>query len=266
MGKARGKRATDWNQVFRTDPDGPLWRRHSDAVNRRHVDHWLQGRRLARVLKTDLWDEAVADGVAPTLATHADEVHGVDVAEMTVAAAARRHPWLRTAVADVRALPAEDGAYDAVLSLSTLDHLSGRHAVAEALAEINRVLRPGGDLLLTFDNAMNPVVALRNRLPVRVRSATRLVPYPVFVALGSRELSWLMTGAGFDVLGVTASLHCPRVLAVPTAARAQRRGEAAADRLATHLLRWEALEALPTRQLTGHFVVIRARKHGRDPH
>jgi len=266
VGAAPSNRPTDWNEVFRTDPDGPLWRRHSDAVNRRLVDRWLQGRRLARVLKTDLWDEAVADGVAPVLAVHASEVHGVDVAALTVAAASRRHPWLRTAEADVRALPAEDGAYDAVLSLSTLDHLPGRGAVAAALAEIHRVLRPGGDLLLTFDNGRNPVVAVRNALPARVRHATSLVPYPVCVALGSGELSKFVGRAGFDVLGLTASLHCPRVLAVRAAARADRRGEAAAHRLATRLLRWEALEALPTRQITGHFVVVRARKRGRSPH
>ena len=266
MGIAPRKRLTDWNEVFRAEPDGPLWRRHSDAVNRRHVDQWLQGRRLERVLKTDLWDEAVADGVAPALALHAAEVHGVDVAALTAAAASRRHPWLRTAEADVRSLPAEDGAYDAVLSLSTLDHLPGRGAVVDALAEIHRVLRPGGELLLTFDNGRNPVVAFRNLLPARARAASGLVPYPVCVALGSRELSRFVRRAGFEVYGVTASLHCPRVFAVRAAARAERRGQAAAERLATRLMRWEALEALPTRQVTGHFVVVRARKRRRGPH
>ena len=96
------------------------------------------------MLKTDLWDEAVADGVAPALADHADEVHGVYVAPLTVAAAARRHPWLTTAEADVTALPAEDGAYDAILSLSTLDHLPGRGEVEDGLGELRRVLRPWG--------------------------------------------------------------------------------------------------------------------------
>ena len=138
--------------------------------------------------------------------------------------------------------------------------------MAEALAEIHRVLLPGGELLLTFDNGRNPVVAVRNLLPARVRAASGLVPYPVCVALGWRELSRFVGRAGFEVHGVTASLHCPRVLAVRAAARAERRGDAAADRLATHLLRWEALEVLPTRQVTGHFVVVRARKRRRAPH
>ena len=54
------------------------------------------------------------------------------------------------------------------------------------MAELHRVLRPDGELLLTFDNAANPVVAVRNGLPARVRQATGLVPYPVEVALGRK--------------------------------------------------------------------------------
>ena len=260
MGPLARNRPGDWDEVFRTTPTGSLWRRHSDAVNRRLVDHWLGDRRVDRVLKTDLWDEAVADGVAPALAEHADEVHGVDVAPLTVAAAAQRHPWLRTAEADVTALPAEDGAYDAILSLSTLDHLPGRAEVEDGLAELRRVLRPTGELLLTFDNGANPVVAVRNALPARVRQATGLVPYPVEVALGRRSLVALMEQAGFDVVASTAALHCPRVVAVRAAAAAERRGAAAADQLARRLQAWERLSRLPTRQITGHFVVVQARR------
>ena len=57
-------RPGDWDEVFRTASPGPLWRRHSDAVNSALVHRWLAGRRVARALKTDLWDEAVADGGA----------------------------------------------------------------------------------------------------------------------------------------------------------------------------------------------------------
>jgi hypothetical protein len=86
------------------------------------------------------------------------------------------------------------------------------------------------------------------------------VPYPVEVALRSRRLAGMLECAGFEVLHVTAALHCPRVFAVRRAARAERRGVGASERLAVRLLRWEALEALPTRQITGHFVVVRARR------
>jgi hypothetical protein len=59
---------------------------------------------------------------------------------------------------------------------------------------------------------------------------------------------------------MTAALHCPRVVAVPLAAAAERRGPVAERRLSRHLLRWETLSRLPTRQITGHFVVVRARR------
>lgn len=260
MGASTRNRPGNWDDVFQAATAGSLWRRHSDAVNRRLVDQWLQGRYLGSVLKTDLWDEAVADGVAPALKAHAKEVHGIDVASLTVAAAARRHPWLKATEADVRRLPASDGAYDAVLSLSTLDHLPGTAEVERGLAEMTRVLRPGGELLLTFDNGANPVVALRNGLPEPMRRATGLVPYPVEVALGRRSLTRLVERAGLELINATAILHCPRVVSVWLAERAERRGPEACDRLAVRLLRWEALEALPTRQLTGHFVAIRARR------
>ena len=57
----------------------------------------------------------------------------------------------------------------------------------------------------------------------------------------------------FCVRGFTADGH-------EFAPEAVRRGVEASERLAVRLLRWEALEALPTRQITGHFVVVRARR------
>lgn len=50
--------------------------------------------------------------------------------------------------ADLRALPYESGAFDAVYCVSVLEHTDRR---AEAVRELHRVLRPGGLLLLTFD-------------------------------------------------------------------------------------------------------------------
>jgi SAM-dependent methyltransferase len=67
--------------------------------------------------------------------------------------------------ADLRELPFQDGVYDRVVSISTLDHLGldndrfgADAAVAEdpqqealrAVYELRRVLRPGGDLYLTL--------------------------------------------------------------------------------------------------------------------
>jgi O-antigen chain-terminating methyltransferase len=79
---------------------------------------------------------------------------GVDLAEAVV-------PGMRTVVADVRDLPFEDGSFDLVLCVSTLEHVGRDNrvygldqepeggGVAEALAELARVLDRRGRLLVT---------------------------------------------------------------------------------------------------------------------
>jgi len=84
----------------------------------------------------------------------ARELVGVDLAEAEV-------PGLRSVVADVRSLPFEDGAFDLVLCVSTLEHV-GRDTEAyavdaaraddgdeAALRELHRVVAPGGRLLVS---------------------------------------------------------------------------------------------------------------------
>lgn len=52
--------------------------------------------------------------------------------------------------ADVVALPFGDGVFDGIFCISVIEHLP-EEAIAKALEELRRVLRPGGRLLLTTD-------------------------------------------------------------------------------------------------------------------
>jgi O-antigen chain-terminating methyltransferase len=86
------------------------------------------------------------------LAGRAREITGVDLAEADI-------PGIRTVVADVRDLPFEDGSFDLVLCVSTLEHVGRDNRVygaadeadpdgiADALEELRRVL--GGRLVVT---------------------------------------------------------------------------------------------------------------------
>ncbi len=49
--------------------------------------------------------------------------------------------------ADMRKLPFEAASFDAIVSAYAVDHL-GREGAKQALAEANRVIKPGGDFLL----------------------------------------------------------------------------------------------------------------------
>jgi len=243
-----------------------LWRRHSDAVNRALLERWLPAA-PRRVLKTDLFDEAVGEGLYAFLAARAESVCGVDLARPIVAAAAR-HPGLEAAVADVRHLPFADGEFDAVVSNSTLDHFESLADLRAGLAELARVLSPGGTLVVTLDNPANPFVAARGAVPRRLLErlwgrhgalAVRLAPSPLGATCGTRRLRSLLAEAGFEVAETGAVVHCPRALAIAAADLLERHaGRGAQDAFLRALRALEGLERLPTRAITGHFVAARA--------
>ena len=74
-------------------------------------------------------------------------VVGVDFSERSVARAARANPALRFVTADVHALPFAGGACAGILSFYSLIY-GGADPTTAALAELRRVLQPGGRLLV----------------------------------------------------------------------------------------------------------------------
>jgi SAM-dependent methyltransferase len=263
----------DWNMraaPWLETPLQPLWRRHSDAVNSMLVARWLDNRH-GSVLKTDLFDEAVGEGVYPALAARADRVVGIDISSAIVGAAGKRHPALSAHRADVRTLPFADGEFGAIFSNSTLDHFDSSGEIVAALRECRRVLEPGGQLIVTLDNPWNPVIALSKNLPreqlnrlwprLRFASAIGLQPYRVGATLSVTRLREVLTELGFHVHETGAIIHAPRVVAVLAAELLQRRGgEAAKRRFLRALMLCERLSHSPVRFVTGHFVGARATK------
>lgn len=58
---------------------------------------------------------------------------------------------LEVHTADIRTMPFPDATFDGAVSVAVIDHLS-REGVKAALAEVQRVLKPGGELLLVVIN------------------------------------------------------------------------------------------------------------------
>lgn len=265
LDERRDGAGTHWNAIAadwtRACPQ-PLWRDHADRVGRALVARWLPPT-ARHVLKTDLFDEAVGTGILPALEAPGRRLVGIDVAAPLLHAAAARTPGLRAIAADVRAMPFQDAAFDAVISLSTLDHFDAVGDIDAALVEIARVTVPGGRLVLTLDNPSNPLVALRQALGARTTQRLGLVPYHCGPTLGPRALARAVVRAGFRVLDESATLHCPRVAAVALARLLERhagaRGQAA---FSGALLRFEALGRWPTRWITGHFSAVLAERTG----
>jgi len=251
----------DIGRSFNAAKSENLWRNHSDRVNRDLLDAWLGKRRRTSLLKTDLFDEAVTIGLFPYLEDLADEVYGIDISPRCVESAGRRYPGFHVSQADVRNLPFDDGRFDCIVSNSTLDHFDHRGDIVAALSELFRVLRPGGELVVTFDNLQNPLIALRNTLPFNWLEKLGLVPYFVGETVGRRGLIRILNETGFIVEETRAILHCPRVLAVPMARRSQMRSNTEGQqRLLDWLAGWERMASWPSAGFSGHFIAALARR------
>jgi SAM-dependent methyltransferase len=242
------------------DPRYRLWRDHSDAVNLRLCDRWLGEGAGERALKTDLFDEAVGRGLFADLRGRFPGMIGIDVSAAVARSARRGESAPIAAAADVRRLPFADASFDAVLSISTLDHFRRTADITASLRELHRVLRPEGRLVLTLDNPANPKILLRGALPWTLLRRTGAVPYFVGKSLRPRRLERELARAGFVVLELDAIVHCPRVLAVamsklPLFVRPRARAA-----LMAALDRCERLSSWPTRFLTGHFTAVLARR------
>ena len=251
--------AAFWTTSFAEWLPGPgdsLLRAYSDAVNKRLLDRWLP-ERCGQVLKTDLFDEVAGDGLVRFLLGRADRVIGIDIAESVVGVASARNPRLEATRADVRSLPFADATFDVVVSTSTLDHFETERDLGQALSELHRVLRPGGSLIVTLDNASNPLVALRNVLPYSLLHRIKLVPYPTGVTTGLAGLQGLVEAVGFEVSDVDAIMHVPRI-AVRSAGTVAVGDPARVDRLLAALLRVEPPRSLPFHRRSGQFVAVRA--------
>ena len=265
----------DWDAmagVWLERPAGGLWRRHSDALNRKLLERWLpEG--LGAVLKTDLFDEAVSEGLTPVLDARASRVVGIDLNVEIVDAARRRHPGIEAHVADVRELPFESASFDAVVSNSTLDHFDHEREIAVAIGELARVLRPGGRLVLTLDNPANPVVALGKALPrsglnrawrAVGRSTARvgLTPYYMGATLDPRAMRDAARAAGLEPIAETTLVHAPRVVAVMVAAALESRSPRVQSRFLAVLAACERLGSTPLGRFTAHANALLAVKPG----
>ena len=84
---------------------------------------------------------------ASTLTDAGHEVLGVDVSPVMVDLAARQVPRATFRLADIRELPLEEGAFDAVCVYFSLLQMS-RAEQSRVLGRLARALRPGGSLVL----------------------------------------------------------------------------------------------------------------------
>lgn len=139
--------------------------------------------------------------VARHLADRGVDAFGLDLSPAMVGQARELHPGVPFRVGDVTALDARDGAWAGAVAYYSLIHLP-RVAVAGALREVARALRPGAPLLVAF------------HVGDETRRMDEWWGHPVrldFVFFGVDEMAGYLREAGFAVEAVTEREPYPDV-------------------------------------------------------
>lgn len=256
---------TAWQRMEASDT--PSWYLHPLVAQQKHDVHlawvrrWRPRHASGPLLKTDLFEDAYGrDTLLPALLDDATVVIGCDRLPGVVARARGRFPTatFQALVADCGALPVAPASVTTVLSLSTLDHGATPAEFGAAIAELARVLEPGGLLLITLDNPGNPLYWV-------LRAISRLgwTPFPMGYTPGRSVLDRQLDTAGFEVLRRDLLIHNPRVVSTALFLGLERLLGRRADPLIAWLLAGFAqLGRLPTRRLTACFTATCARKRG----
>lgn len=207
----------------------------------------------SRGLKTDVFEEAFgADGLLACLAPLCRTWIGMDVAAETVRQARSRLEWRGAyfLACDVRHVPLRSASLDVIVSNSTLDHFAERQDFEASVAELARLLGPGGRLLITVDNPRNPLF-----WPLRWLSRLRRSPFALGYTPSPTALCQVLERAGLQVVDARTLIHNPRGVSTVLFLALRRFAGTRADALIQWLLDvFAKLEKLPTRGFTACFL------------
>ena len=164
----------------------------------------------------DLQDERVLEigcgrgGFSAHLAGRGAHLTAADFSPAAVRMAARRlepHADAEALVADIEAIPFDRGTFDVVISLDTLEHMPNPTL---AVAELVRVLRPGGKLILTTNNYVSLIGLWRLVMRLAGKRFTEF-GQPINQPLKFFPSARLMRGLGCDVELVEGAGHYLRM-------------------------------------------------------
>jgi len=260
--------ARHWNRVARAwrgrEHDNPILAAHKRRVYSDLLARWMGDRTPILVLKTDLFAEAFNEEEFVSGFDWRRSMVGIDISSAVLQCARERTsigPLRGYVVSDVRLLPFAADTFDAVISDSTLDHLSTEQEIVAALQEVGRVLKPGGRLVVTLDNPSNLTYPPRRLVLTWMRLG--LAPYYIGVTLSRSRLLAELAALGMEVTGCTAILHYPHpdgfVRTLERTARRLGRGRLNVAVARTFAL-FERLEQTRFRYRTGRYLAAVAVK------
>ena len=162
----------------------------------------ISWRAIERTSEIQVLDAGCGDGLNLLGLTNLSHSHniplsldGVDYNPVRLQRARVNAPAATIHCASLLNLPFEDSKYDVVLCSHVLEHIP---ECRKALAELNRVLRPGGLLLTAVPNEGCLMARLRNNLfQTLISSTTDHVHF-----FTERSFSTLLIQSGFDISSI----------------------------------------------------------------
>ena len=227
----------------------PLVAEQKRKVHLALIHRWTTGLQPARILKTDLFEEAFGgDRILADLGQEGAIILGMDAAYSTVHAAAQRDPALAPGflAMDIREPALRDDCLDLIISTSTLDHFATRDDFVVSIRALAGMLRPDGCLVLTLDNPWNPLFH-----PLRWLTHRQRAPFPIGYSPLLHRLRRDLEEAGLAVAAHDWIIHNPRLLSTALFVAIEKVFGRSGDPLVKALLWGFALLAhLPTRRFT----------------
>ena len=210
--ETRRRQLETWDRVaasmpdFSTAPSTICYRdREIDLIQRAAGP--LRGK---RVLKLDLWNEAINTRILAWASAQGAHAYGIDLSQVVAhrahTNARNEHFDVSITRADIRELPFLGETFDVVYTMGTIEHIDEYPA---ALREIHRVLRVGGTAIIGVPNFWDPFL---RPLIVAVMERFGKYPYAPEKSFTWRELRRDVEEAGLSVREMTGILVLPGVL------------------------------------------------------
>jgi SAM-dependent methyltransferase len=222
------------------------------------LHQWSDAVQVGPILKTDLFEEANGSDELLSGFPRGVPIIGMDVAPSAAASARRRAGGghVQFVATDARRLGLASGSIGLVFSNSTLDHFETTDELVGSIAELARVLKPGGTLIVTLDNPVNPLYGL-----LRWVCRRGWAPFVLGRTATLGELTDMMRQVGLDVTGSKYLIHNPRLASTAMFMGLRRMlGRRADGPVRLLLALFERLDRLPTRAYTACFVAVCGRK------
>jgi SAM-dependent methyltransferase len=187
-------------------PSTQHYRRREMALVDRHLGP-LAGK---RILKLDLWNEAVNTRLMQWMEGQGAYVYGIDLSRTTAhrarrnfVAEGRRGGFLQ---ADIRGLPFASGSFDCVYTMGTIEHIAEYEL---AIREVCRVLKDGGTAVIGVPHKWDPFL---RPLIVWALERFKLYPYSPERVFSARALRAAVERNGLRVTQRTGLLFLPGAL------------------------------------------------------